>query len=55
MAVDLVCKIEMDEKTAKFTSEYKVKQYYFSAPGFKKALVNAREVPGWTEEGGLWV
>ena len=36
MAVDPVCKMEVDEKTAKFKSEYKGKTYYFCAPGCKK-------------------
>ncbi len=38
MAVDPVCKMNVDEKTAKFTSEYKGKKYYFCAPGCKKAF-----------------
>ncbi|MCT8336770.1 Copper-transporting P-type ATPase [Methanoculleus chikugoensis] len=36
MAVDPVCKMDVDEATAKFTSEYKGKTYYFCAPGCKK-------------------
>ncbi len=36
MAVDPICKMEVDEKTAKFKSEYKGKTYYFCAPGCKK-------------------
>lgn len=36
MAVDPVCKMTVDEKTAKFRSEYKEKTYYFCAPGCKK-------------------
>jgi YHS domain-containing protein len=36
MAVDPICKMTVDEKTAKFTSEYKGKKYYFCAPGCKK-------------------
>jgi len=36
MAVDPICKMEVDEKTAKFKSEYKEKTYYFCAPGCKK-------------------
>ncbi|MDD3857364.1 MAG: YHS domain-containing protein [Methanoculleus sp.] len=36
MAVDPVCKMDVDEATAKFTSEYKGKIYYFCAPGCKK-------------------
>ncbi len=29
MAVDPVCKMDVDEATAKFTAEYKGKTYYF--------------------------
>ncbi|MCM2466373.1 MULTISPECIES: YHS domain-containing protein [Methanoculleus] len=36
MAVDPVCKMDVDEATAKFTSEYRGKTYYFCAPGCKK-------------------
>ncbi|MDD3071357.1 YHS domain-containing protein [Methanoculleus horonobensis] len=36
MAVDPVCKMDVDEASAKFTSEYKGKTYYFCAPGCKK-------------------
>ena len=36
VAVDPVCKMDVDEATAKFTSEYKGKTYYFCAPGCKK-------------------
>jgi YHS domain-containing protein len=36
MAIDPVCKMTVDEKTAKFTSEYRGKTYYFCAPGCKK-------------------
>ena len=36
MAIDPICKMEVDEKTAKFKSEYKGKTYYFCAPGCKK-------------------
>ena len=35
-AVDPVCKMEVDEKTAKWKTEYKGKTYYFCAPGCKK-------------------
>ncbi|MFA6622227.1 MAG: YHS domain-containing protein [Candidatus Caldatribacteriota bacterium] len=35
MAVDPVCQMEIDEKTCKYTSEYKGKTYYFCAPGCK--------------------
>jgi len=36
MAIDPICKMTLDEKTAKFTSDYKGKKYYFCAPGCKK-------------------
>jgi len=32
MATDLVCGMEIDEKTAKWKSEYKGKTYYFCGP-----------------------
>lgn len=35
MAIDPVCKMEVDEKTAQFKTEYKGKTYYFCAPGCK--------------------
>jgi YHS domain-containing protein len=43
MAIDLVCKMKVDEKTAKFKSEYQEKTYYFCAPGCKKAFDNNPE------------
>jgi YHS domain-containing protein len=38
MAKDLVCDMEVNEKTAKWKSIYKGKTYYFCAPGCKKAF-----------------
>jgi Cu+-exporting ATPase len=38
MAIDPVCKMEVDEKKAPATSEYKGKKYYFCAMGCKKAF-----------------
>ncbi len=35
MAIDPVCLMEVDEATAKWTSEYGGKMYYFCAPGCK--------------------
>jgi len=35
MAIDPVCKMEVDEKTCKYKSEYKGKTYYFCALGCK--------------------
>jgi YHS domain-containing protein len=38
MAKDLVCGMDVDEKTAKYTTTYKGKTYYFCAPGCKKVF-----------------
>lgn len=38
MAIDPICKMTVEEKTAKFTSDYKGKKYYFCAPGCKKTF-----------------
>ncbi|MBE3088426.1 MAG: YHS domain-containing protein [Chloroflexi bacterium] len=38
MAIDPVCKMTVDEKTAPFRSEHKEKQYYFCAKGCKVAF-----------------
>jgi YHS domain-containing protein len=35
VVLDVVCNMEMDEKTAKWKSEYKGKTYYFCAPPCK--------------------
>lgn len=35
LAKDPVCGMEVDEKTAKWKSEYKGQAYYFCAPGCK--------------------
>ncbi len=43
MAKDPVCKMEVDEKTAAATPEYKGKTYYFCAMGCKKAFDAAPE------------
>jgi len=43
MAVDPVCKMNVNEKTAKFKSEYKGKTYYFCAQGCKKSFDEAPE------------
>ncbi len=37
-AIDPVCKMEVDPKTAKYKSDYKGKTYYFCAPGCKKSF-----------------
>jgi len=36
MAIDPVCKMKVDEKTAPAKSDYKGQTYYFCAPGCKK-------------------
>jgi YHS domain-containing protein len=38
MAIDPICKMTVDEKTAKFTTSYKGKTYYFCALGCKKTF-----------------
>jgi YHS domain-containing protein len=38
MAIDPVCKMQVDEKKAAATSEYRGKTYYFCAVGCKKAF-----------------
>jgi YHS domain-containing protein len=38
MALDPVCKMEVQEETAAATHEYKGKTYYFCAVGCKKAF-----------------
>jgi len=38
MAIDPICKMEVDEKTAKWSSVYEGKKYYFCAPGCKKMI-----------------
>ena len=43
MVIDPVCKMKIDEKTAKFKSDYQEKTYYFCAPGCKKAFDNNPE------------
>lgn len=43
MAIDPVCKMNVNEKTAKLKSDYKGKTYYFCAPGCKKAFDEAPE------------
>ena len=36
MAVDPICKMTVDEESAKYISKYKGKKYFFCAPGCKK-------------------
>lgn len=49
MAIDPVCKMEVDEKSAAATSEYQGKTYYFCAPGCKRPSTRTRRsTPGST-------
>jgi YHS domain-containing protein len=43
MAVDPVCKMNVDEKKAAATYEYKGKTYYFCATGCKDAFLKNPE------------
>ena len=43
MAVDPVCGMEVDEKSAAATYEYKGKTYFFCAPGCKASFVKEPE------------
>lgn len=43
MVMDVVCKMEIDEKAAKWKSEYKGKTYYFCAPTCKQKFDRAPE------------
>jgi len=38
MAIDPVCGMEVDPKTAKWSYEYEGKMYYFCAPGCKTSF-----------------
>ncbi len=38
MAIDPICKMEVDEKKAAAISEYKGQKYYFCAVGCKKTF-----------------
>ena len=50
MAIDPVCKMTVDEKTAKFKSEYKGNKYYFCAPG-----CNGMAIPDATISGLMYL
>lgn len=52
MAKDPVCGMEVDEKKAAATSQYKGKTYYFCAPGCKKAFDENPE-KYWKEAPGM--
>lgn len=38
LAIDVVCKMNVDEKSAKFRSEHKSHAYYFCCAGCKKSF-----------------
>lgn len=38
MAIDPVCGMEVDEKTATLKSDYKEQTYYFCSPGCKRSF-----------------
>ena len=38
MAIDPICKMQVDENTAKYKSEFNGKIYFFCAPGCKKTF-----------------
>ena len=38
MAKDLICGMDVDEKTAKYKTTHKGKTYYFCAPGCQKTF-----------------
>lgn len=38
MAIDPICKMEVDPKTAKWKSVHNGKEFYFCAPGCKAAF-----------------
>ncbi|MFH1821908.1 MAG: YHS domain-containing protein [Methanobacteriota archaeon] len=51
MAIDPICGMEVDEKNAKFKTDYRGKTYYFCAPGCKSAFEKSpekyvKETPG---------
>ena len=43
MAIDPVCGMQVDEKSAAATYDYQGKTYYFCAPGCKAAFVKEPE------------
>ncbi len=43
MAVDPICRMSVDEKTAKWKSEVRGKTYYFCAPGCKATFDKSPE------------
>ena len=50
MAIDPICKMHVEEKTARWVSEYKGQKFYFCAPGCKRTF---DKDPGkWAGSGG---
>jgi YHS domain-containing protein len=47
MAIDPICKMTVEESTAKYVSKYNGKKYYFCAPGCKATFDKAPEK--WTK------
>jgi len=43
MAMNSICKMDVDEKSTKWVSEYNGKKYYFCAPGCKKQFEETPE------------
>ena len=43
MAIDPICRMSVDEQTARYTSVYNGKKYYFCAPGCKKKFDESPE------------
>ena len=43
MQIDPICGMQVDEKTSQYKTEYKGKNYYFCAPGCKKAFESEPE------------
>ena len=48
MAIDPICKMTVDSATAKWTSEYIGKKYYFCAPGCK--VMFEKDPEKWSKE-----
>lgn len=50
MAIDPVCKMQVDEKTAQYKSDFRGRTYYFCAEGCRKAF--EREPEKYLQESG---
>lgn len=54
MVIDLVCGMEVDEKTTKYKTEYMGKTFYFCSPGCKTAFEkNPMKYMGKTHSGSM--